>query len=117
GLDVLQIAVLQTIERFLHPLTGGPDGEGWDFGRLPHASDLYPLLSAICGVGYIGSLKILATRPGQPSPFYKSMTGTASGPPDGIPLSDENAIAANLQTILIFSGVHDVRVLSPGEGG
>ncbi|KYC43642.1 hypothetical protein WA1_00260 [Scytonema hofmannii PCC 7110] len=51
-------SVRQTLDRFLHPLTGGLDGNGWDFGREPYKSDLYALLEAIPGVDYIRSLSI-----------------------------------------------------------
>jgi hypothetical protein len=52
------VSVRQTLDRFLHPLTGGLDGNGWDFGREPYKSDLYALLEAIPGVDYIRSLSI-----------------------------------------------------------
>jgi hypothetical protein len=48
--------VEQKLASFLHPLTGGIDGNGWDFGRLPHKSDLYALLTEISGVDYVSSL-------------------------------------------------------------
>ena len=54
--------VAQTIEQklanFLHPLTGGFDGTGWDFGRQPYKSDLYRLLERISGVDHVYSLKV-----------------------------------------------------------
>lgn len=51
---------------FLHPLTGGPEGNGWQFGERPHASDLYPLLGAIEGLDYIHTLELRSDeeRPG-----------------------------------------------------
>lgn len=48
--------VPERISRFLHPLVGGFAGEGWDFGRKPHLSDLYYLIEAIPGVDHINSL-------------------------------------------------------------
>jgi hypothetical protein len=46
------------ISHYLHPLSGGPDGRGWPFGRLANAetgvmalrSDLYALIAATPGV-------------------------------------------------------------------
>ena len=32
-------------------VAGGMDGNGWDFGRYPHVSNLYALVEAIEGVG------------------------------------------------------------------
>ncbi|KIO48743.1 putative baseplate assembly protein [Nitrosospira sp. NpAV] len=51
---------------FLHPLTGGPEGNGWQFGERPHASDLYPLLGAVEGLDYIRTLELRSDeeRPG-----------------------------------------------------
>jgi hypothetical protein len=46
------------LEGYLHPLTGGPDGQGWAFGRRPHGSDFIALLAAVAGVDHIGSLAV-----------------------------------------------------------
>jgi len=54
--DGLKQDVPERISRFLHPLVGGFEGEGWDFGRKPHLSDLYYLIEAIPGVDHITSL-------------------------------------------------------------
>jgi hypothetical protein len=54
------------LNRFLHPVTGGLDGQGWQFGQRPHASDIYPLLAAIDGLDHIRSLELRSEeeRPG-----------------------------------------------------
>ncbi len=62
AVDALQSAVLNALARFLHPLTGGPDGSGWDFGRRPHVSDLYALLESIEGVDHIRYLAVEEDR-------------------------------------------------------
>lgn len=51
---------------FLHPVTGAPDGRGWRFGRMPHASDIYPVLGAIDGLDHIKMLELRSEedRPG-----------------------------------------------------
>jgi hypothetical protein len=46
------------LNRFLDPFEGGQDGQGWDFGREPHRSDLFPLISSVPGVNYVRSLKM-----------------------------------------------------------
>ncbi|NET04238.1 MAG: putative baseplate assembly protein [Symploca sp. SIO2B6] len=43
---------------FLHPLSGGFEGRGWDFGREPYKSDLYRLLEGISGVDHVRSLQV-----------------------------------------------------------
>lgn len=50
--------VRDRLDQFLHPLTGGPQQDGWDFGRNLAASDLYVLLEEIEEVGYVGELRL-----------------------------------------------------------
>jgi len=52
-------SVRQKLEQFLHPLTGGPANEGWDFGRDLAASDLYALLEDIDDVDHIAALRLV----------------------------------------------------------
>ena len=52
-------SVRQKLDDFLHPLTGGPDKEGWDFGRDLAASDLYALLEDIDDVDHVESLRMV----------------------------------------------------------
>jgi hypothetical protein len=58
GASAVDQAVRQKLAGFLHPLTGGLDGAGWDFGRKPHESDLYALIEAVPGVDHIRLLTI-----------------------------------------------------------
>lgn len=62
GASTVERAVSHTLTRFLHPLTGGLDEKGWDFGREPHKSDFYALLEAIPGVDYIRTLDVKETE-------------------------------------------------------
>lgn len=41
------------LKKFLHPLTGGPDGKGWPFGRAVYLSEIYRLLDEVDGVDYV----------------------------------------------------------------
>lgn len=58
GANTVKQAVEQALAKFLHPLTGGLDGNGWDFGRSPHRSDFYALIESIPGVDHIRSLTV-----------------------------------------------------------
>jgi len=62
GASAVEQAVQQKLASFLHPLTGGLDGAGWDFGRKPHHSDVYALIEAVPGVDHIRSLVIDETE-------------------------------------------------------
>jgi len=61
GASEIQSSILSSISGFLHPLTGGSSGTGWDFGRTPHKSDLYRLIESVKGVDHIRTLTITAT--------------------------------------------------------
>lgn len=72
--DTARNAVIQRLENFLQPLTGGVRGQGWDFGREPHKSDFYALIEAINSVDYVRSLSVniepkLPEPPEPPKPF------------------------------------------------
>jgi hypothetical protein len=42
--------VLAAIHRLFHPLVGGPDGEGWPFGRSVQAHEVAAVLAGLGGV-------------------------------------------------------------------
>jgi hypothetical protein len=54
----VESAVTEALKSFLHPLTGGPDGTGWDFGRLPKESDVYGLIHKLSGVDHVRTLEV-----------------------------------------------------------
>jgi len=54
----LEQAVTKRLKDYLHPLRGGPDREGWRFGRDVHLSDIYSLLEAVEGVDHVENLKV-----------------------------------------------------------
>lgn len=58
GVSAIEMAAEAALVGFLHPLTGGPDGAGWSFGRRPYESDLYVLLESIPGVDHVSRLKV-----------------------------------------------------------
>ncbi len=45
----VETAALARLARFLHPLTGGPEWLGWEFGRSPYRSDLFALVESTPG--------------------------------------------------------------------
>jgi uncharacterized phage protein gp47/JayE len=68
-----------TLERFLHPLLGGPAGAGWELGRDVYASDLAAEIERTPGVDYI-----------------EDLTLTLDSVPQGesVPVGDEEIVAA-----------------------
>ena len=82
GADATRDRALHHLARFLHPLTGGPNGLGWTFGRLPHASDIYAVLEGVEGIDFVQptpELPLIQTDPPTPlSPNFLIYSGTHS---------------------------------------
>lgn len=58
GASLVEEAIRAALAAFLHPLTGGREGTGWQFGRQPHLSDLHAVVGAIAGVDHIRKLTL-----------------------------------------------------------
>jgi predicted phage baseplate assembly protein len=56
--------ILKRLYRFLNPLTGGPDGNGWPFGRHLFLSDVYQCLQGIPSVQFIRGVEMYAAKAG-----------------------------------------------------
>jgi hypothetical protein len=56
--DVLEDRIQTALTQFLHPLTGGAAGHGWEFGDTPHESDFYAVISQVPGVDHIKPLSL-----------------------------------------------------------
>lgn len=54
----LQVALY----RFLNPLTGGVDGQGWPFGGAVYTSDIVSLLQKIPEIRHLGSILLFELR-------------------------------------------------------
>lgn len=52
----LENEILMRLKDCLHPLTGGTEKTGWEFGRDVHISDVYALLEGIDGVDHVENL-------------------------------------------------------------
>ncbi len=51
---------LTRLERFIHPITGGPDQSGWEFGKKICRAEIFALLEGIADVDHVKDLKISA---------------------------------------------------------
>jgi hypothetical protein len=51
--SVVEGRIVKNLERFLHPLKGGPEKKGWDFGRSVYISEIYAVIEATEGVDYV----------------------------------------------------------------
>jgi hypothetical protein len=64
-ISVVEREVMEKLDEFFHPLTGGPEGGGWDFGRDINVSDIYNLLQEIDGIDHVENLKLDYNGPGE----------------------------------------------------
>ncbi|WP_328432581.1 baseplate J/gp47 family protein [Streptomyces sp. NBC_00453] len=54
-------AAVAALDRFLHPVTGGPRADGWPFGRDVHRSEVMQVLDEVPGVDHITALTLGTT--------------------------------------------------------
>jgi hypothetical protein len=56
----LRERIVAAVDRFFHPLTGGPDGKGWPLGRDVYRSEVLQVLDEVPGVDHVLSLEFVA---------------------------------------------------------
>ena len=82
---------LDALYRFLHPLHGGPEGDGWAFGVDVTASDLVRCLSAVDGVNRVADLALFRADPVQQRRLDRARHTVAIGPRE-LPLSMKHSV-------------------------
>jgi predicted phage baseplate assembly protein len=65
--------VAEALTGFLHPLTGGKDGVGWEFGGTIFASDLYRIILDIEDVERIRDNQLEVVLDGERQPFCRDV--------------------------------------------
>ena len=92
GVDQAEVEAeaLTRFYRFLNPLTGGPDGKGWPFGRDLFTSDVYQCLQGMGNVQFIRGVEMFKAQPG--------------GSAQGSPVESMEVITHGV----IASGVHEI---------
>jgi len=58
--SVVERRVVQALEAFFHPLTGGERREGWPFGRSVHISEVFAVIERVDGVGHVQAASFVA---------------------------------------------------------
>jgi predicted phage baseplate assembly protein len=59
----LQSSALHGLYRYFHPLVGGPDGDGWPFGRPVHVGEVYGVLQKVEGVEFVEDARLFGADP------------------------------------------------------
>jgi Baseplate J-like protein len=61
----LKQAVVDAVKKFLNPLSGGDDADGWPFGRNVFISEIFSLIDQIPGVDYVTAVNLTSTTSGR----------------------------------------------------
>lgn len=56
----LQTAVVNALNSFFDPITGGPDNTGWPLGRSVYRAEILRILSEVASADYVTSLVLIA---------------------------------------------------------
>ncbi|MHC5258232.1 baseplate J/gp47 family protein [Streptomyces sp. UC4497] len=118
-------AVRAAIDRFLHPLTGGPDGDGWAFGRDVFHGELFALVENLPEVDHVHRLAFRPTvatvplRPAAPPPGpYAAGTRVdvlAAGRPAGLTAVLAESTPARVLMLTVFQEGERVGLGAPGD--
>jgi predicted phage baseplate assembly protein len=88
----LRERAVRALYGFLNPVTGGPDGNGWPFGRPVQEGEVFAALQRIAGVELVENVRLYGANP---------VTGERG------PAQQRLELPANA---LVFSFAHQVRV-------
>ncbi|MFZ2162580.1 MAG: putative baseplate assembly protein [Sideroxyarcus sp.] len=56
--SMVEARLRENLNRFLHPLTGGPAGNGWGFGEAAHLSNIAAVIEDTDGVDYARDIRL-----------------------------------------------------------
>lgn len=59
----LQDVVLEALYAYFHPISGGPDGTGWPFGRPVNVGEVYAVLQGVRGTALVEDLRLFGADP------------------------------------------------------
>lgn len=90
--EALKRTALRALYEYFDPIRGGPDGEGWPFGRPVQAGEVHSVLQRLAGTEIVDEVLVFAADP---------ITGRRGEPQQRVEL-ERNA--------LVFSFDHRIRV-------
>jgi hypothetical protein len=59
----LQTDALDALYHYFHPISGGPDGSGWPFGRPVHVGEVYSVLQGLRGTELVEDARLFGADP------------------------------------------------------
>ncbi|GAA3989058.1 putative baseplate assembly protein [Allokutzneria multivorans] len=61
--DKVRDEAMTTLHQFLNPLSGGPDGTGWPFGRPVHQGEVFAALQRLREVDLVAEVRLFGANP------------------------------------------------------
>ncbi len=117
SIDVASKVEREAIEKlngFFHPLTGGPEGKGWEFGRDASVSDIYVLLEDIEGLDHVENLSLSSEDKTKQPHKFKCYTKENAGRLDHLEYSAEETPSDDVIDIkdnfLVANGTHTINI-------
>jgi predicted phage baseplate assembly protein len=95
--EALHNDAVDELYRYLDPVSGGLDGDGWPFGRPVQSGEVFAVLQRLPGVAMVEEVQLFAAD---------LADGNRRGPLQRIELADH---------ALVFSYQHQVRILPEGR--
>jgi predicted phage baseplate assembly protein len=59
----IRVEALEALYAYLNPISGGPDGDGWPFGRTVQAGEVFGLMQRIRGVDMVEDARLFGANP------------------------------------------------------
>ena len=59
----LQASATRALYDYFNPITGGPDGGGWPFGRPVQVGEVYAVLQAVPGTALVEDVRLFGADP------------------------------------------------------
>lgn len=94
AIPVIEQKAKSQIIDFLHPLYGGLEGKGWDFGAAPCISDIFPLFERIDNVNHVSKITIQLYNESNSKLTEIKRTDNFKLPADTLLCSGEHEISA-----------------------
>jgi hypothetical protein len=71
----LQEDALTALYEYFHPVTGGPEGNGWPFGRAVHSGEVYSVLQGLRATELVEDVRLYGADPvsGERGPAVQRM--------------------------------------------
>jgi len=89
--DTVKAKVSERLNKFLHPTKGGPNGEGWPFGRPVYVSEIYEAIGGVEGVDYVKNVSLRKEGAKQAGDLYIPKHGLVYSDTHEITVTEEGS--------------------------